>query len=147
MPRPSASYCSEKFPNDPSIEDGAHLYRRIPPLHFYLDKNENRVRPSSAAFEDDDDSDPMSVCLSQVLQAENREPSSVLTGHPGYALAAITAGLARSYNQTVHPKPLPDESSHALVCGDKESGKKNAPKRKFALAAVWVVPPPEPATS
>src|SRR5256885_17105579 len=126
MPKPSMSFCSEKFPNDPSIDDASHLYRRIPPLHFYADKNENRVRPSSAAFEDDGDGDPMSVCLARVLQAENREPSSVLVGHEGYALAAITAGLARSHNQTIHSRPLAEESSHALVCGDKESGKKNA---------------------
>ena len=139
------TFCSENFPDDSSILGATELLRRIPPLHFYFDRNLNRVRPSSAAFEDDGDGDPMSVYLSSVLTAEIRESSTVLAGHEGYALASITAGLAREHLQTVHPDPLPEESSHAVVCGDKESGKKNAPKRKFALAARWVIAPPAPA--
>jgi len=133
------SFCSDNFPNDPSIQDDANLFRRIPPWHYFFDENENRWRPSSAAFEDDEDGDPMSVYLSTVLMRENREPSSVLAGHLGYSLASITAGLARSKDQTVHPKPLPEESSHAVVCGDKGKGNKSAPKKRFAMAAIWVV--------
>ena len=88
----------------------------------------------------------MSVYLLTVLLGENREPSSVLAGHEGYSLASITAGLARTHNQTVHPEPLPEESSHAAVCGDKgKSSKKSAPKKQFALAAEWtVLNPPRP---
>jgi hypothetical protein len=133
------SFCSENFPNDPSIADGASLFRRIPPWHRFFDENENRWRPSSAAFEDDGDGDPMSVYLSTVLIRENREPSVVLVGHEGYSLASITAGLARANSQTVHPDPLPEESSHSVVCGDKGKDKKSAPKRQFAKAAAWVV--------
>jgi hypothetical protein len=133
------SFCSENFPDDPSIADDTNLFRRIPSWHHFFDENENRWRPSSAAFEDDGDGDPMSVYLSTVLLGGNREPSDVLAGHQGYSLASITAGLARVNNQTVHPDPLPEESSHAVVCGDKVKGKKNAPKRQFAKAAAWVV--------
>lgn len=133
------SFCSENFPDDPSIEDGASLFRRIPPCHCIFDKNENRWRPSSAAFEDSDDGDPMSVYLSIVLLRENREPSVVLAGHEGYSLASITAGLARMHNQTVHPDPLPEESSHAVVCGDKGKNKKSAPRKQFAKEAAWIV--------
>jgi hypothetical protein len=140
------TFCSENFPDDPSIVGGTDLLRRIPPQHFHFDYNLNRLRPSSAAFEDDGDGDPMSVCLSSVLAAETREPATVLAGHEGYALASITAALAREHQQTVHADPLPEESSHAVVCGDKESGKKNAPKRKFALAATWVIAPPATTT-
>jgi hypothetical protein len=81
----------------------------------------------------------MSVYLSTVLTGEGREPSSVLASHDGYSLASITAVLARSYNQTVHPEPLPEESSHTLVCGEKRKGGNNAPKKQFARAANWVV--------
>ncbi len=140
------TFCSENFPDDPSIPNATELLRRIPPWHVHFDANENRLRPSSAAFEDDGDDDPMSAYLSSVLAAESREPSTVLAGHEGYALASITAALAREHLQTVHPDPLPEETSHAAICGDKESGKKNAPKRKFALAARWVIAPPAPAT-
>jgi len=136
------SFCSDNFPDDLSIPNESNLLRRIPPNHFYFDENENRIRPSSAAFEDDEDDHPMSVYLSGVLLRENREPSSVLVGHEGYALAAITAGLAREKNQTIHPDPLPDESSHAAVCGDKGRSQKTAPRKQFALMAVWIVGPP-----
>jgi hypothetical protein len=133
------SFCSENFPDDPSITDDTGLFRRIPPWHRFFDENENRWRPSSAAFEDDADGDPMSVYLSTVLLRENREPSAALAGHEGYSLASITAGLARENNQTVHPDPLSEESSHAVVCGDKGKDKKNAPKRRFAKVAAWII--------
>jgi hypothetical protein len=66
------TFCTDHYPDDPTIPDEADLLRRIPPRHFYLDQNLGRIRPSSAAFEDDDDEDPMSVYLSTVLKAENR---------------------------------------------------------------------------
>jgi hypothetical protein len=133
------SFCTDNFPDDPSIEAETSLFRRIPPPHCVWDNNEQRYRPSSAAFEDDKDGDPMSVCLSSVLATEGREAASVLIGHEGYSLAAITAGFARANAQTVHPQPLPEESSHTLVCGEKRRGGNNAPKRKFAKTATWVI--------
>jgi hypothetical protein len=135
------TFCREQFPDDSSIEDEAELLRRIPPYHFFRDDNLGTVRPSSAAFEDDD-KEPMSVYLAAVLAAEHREADSVLAGHVGYALASITAGVAREKDQTVHPDPLPEEVSHAVVCGDKRAGKKNSAKKKFAMSAKWVVWPP-----
>ena len=135
--------CS-KFPNDPAVQDGTDLFRRIPHWQFYFDENENRPRPSSAAFEDDNDGDPMSVYLSQVLAAEERSPRTVLKhpDHDSFGLVSLNASFVRSNGQTIFPQPLADESSHALVCGDKRSGKKNAPKRKFAMAANWAVEVP-----
>src|SRR5260370_41973946 len=139
------TFCSENFPADPPIPNATELLRRIPPWHVHFDANENRLRPSWAAFEDDGDDDPMSAYLSSVLAAESREPSTVLAGHEGYALASITAALAREHLQTVHRDPLPEESSHAVVCGDKEAGKNNAPTSTVALAGIWVIAPPAPA--
>jgi hypothetical protein len=135
------TFCLEHFPDDPSIGNEAELLRRIPPTHFIRDDNLGRLRPTSAAFEDDDDGDPMSVYLTTVLAAEHREASSVLVGHAGYALASITAGLAREKNQTVHPDPVPEETSHAVVCGDKRSGGKKSAKKTFAQSARWVIEP------
>jgi hypothetical protein len=132
------SFRMEHYPNDPSIENETELLRRIPPWHFILDQNLGRFRPSSAAFEDDDANDPMSVCLRTVLTAENREVATVLAGHSGYALASITAGLARGHNQTVYPDPLPEETAHAVVCGMKKS----SVKKSFSRSAKWVVQPP-----
>lgn len=138
-----STFCIEHFPDDPSIEDTADLLRRIPPAHFVPDGNSGLVRPSSAAFEDDNDADPMSVYLSTVLVANQREYASVLVGHPGYGLAAITAGMAREKNQTVHPDPIPEEVSHTVVCGNKRLGGNNSAKKTFAHNARWVIPPPD----
>ena len=135
------SFCREHFPDDLSIQDETELMRRIPPWHFVRDDNLGTIRPSSAAFEDDDDNDPMSVYLATVLAAEQRDTNTVLAGHGGYALASITAGIARSKNQTVHPDPLPEETSHAVVCGDKRSGSNNSAKKVFARSAKWVISP------
>jgi hypothetical protein len=133
------SFCSEQYPDDANLSDSSSLFRRIPPWHVFYDENLRRWGPSSAAFEDDDDGDPMSVYLGSVLADEKREPTDVLQGHDGFSLASITAGLARINGQTVHPKPEATESSHAVVCGDKGRKNKSAPKRQFAANAVWIV--------
>ena len=96
------------------------------------------MRPSSAAFEDDRDGDPMSVDRKDVIGAEGGDVERVRVGHEGYALAGITAGLVRSREQTVFSDPLPEESSHANVCGPKPP----RVRREFAKQAEWVVPPP-----
>jgi hypothetical protein len=74
--------------DDPSVLDPAELWRRIPPLHLVRDDNGQRIRISSAAFDDDDDS-PMSV----VIGSESDGPDRVLANHHGYGLAYITAQL------------------------------------------------------
>ena len=133
------SFCSDNYPDDPNIADSTSLLRRIPTWHVIFDKNLGRWRPSSGAFEDDGDGDPMSVYLSSVLADEKRDPTTVLVGHDEYSLASITAGLARANSQTVHPDPIPEETSHAAVCGDKGKKSANAPKRQFARNAEWVI--------
>ena len=106
--------------------------------HFHLDENLGRLRPSSAAFEDDEDGEPMSVYRQDVIESEGGGPQRVMIGHEGYALAALTAGQVRSKHQTVFPAPLPEESSHAKVCGPKTT----ATRRWFSRQASWVIPPP-----
>jgi hypothetical protein len=95
------------------------------------------MRPSSAAFEDDADGDPMSVYRRDILDAEGASVQRVMIGHAGFALAALTAGQFRSKQQSVFPDPLPEESSHAKICGPKSDGT----KRWFARQAEWVIEP------
>jgi hypothetical protein len=83
--------CAEKFPDDPSVLHQTVLFRRIPPWHFVTDGT-GKNRPSSAAFEDDRDGDPMSVYVSAIIEAEGWSPGSVIVGHLGFALAGIPAG-------------------------------------------------------
>lgn len=77
----------------------------------------------------------MSVVIDSELQLLGREPASVLNGHEGFALAAITIGLAREHEQKVVKDPTPEEPAHGLVVGDKRKAKK-----KMAKEAVWVIP-------
>ena len=132
--------CAKDFSDDPAVGDGTTLLRRIPENHFHFDHNLGRMPPSSAAFEDDRDGDPMSVYRKDVIDAEGGDVKRVLIGHQGYALAGITAGLVRSREHTVFSDPLPDESSHAKVCGHRTKRL----MREFARKAEWVVPPPAP---
>ena len=130
--------CARRFPDDRTVADDAVLLRRIPPWHFYVDENLGRVRPSSAAFEDDQDGDPMSVYRNDVLEAGGQEAKVVLVGHEGYALAALSAGQVRSKSQTVYPDPLPEQPAHAKICGPKSK----STCRWFAKQAQWLVEPP-----
>jgi len=130
--------CAKNFPDDATVPDSVALLRRIPPKHFYLDHNLGRCRPSSAAFEDDEDGDPMSIYRKDVIDRERGDVRRVLIGHPGYALTTLTAGQVRSKSQTVFPAPLPEESSHAKICGPKP----RSTRRWFSEQAVWAIPPP-----
>jgi len=114
------------------------LLRRIPPRHFHFDENLGRVRPSSAAFEDDEDGDPMSVYREDVIHSEGGEASRVLVGYGGFAVASLTAGQFRSRTQTVFSDPLPEESAHCEICGPKPK----ATRRWFAQQALWAIAPP-----
>ena len=128
----------DQLTDDPSIADEAHLWRRVPPWHFIFDANLGRVRPSKAAFDDDEDGSPMSVVLADLVVASGRGPQHILTGPDRFALAAITAGLARSKKQGVARDPQPDEPAHGLVFGKKT----DSIRRAFAKGSEWVVEPP-----
>lgn len=134
----SPEECRRQFPDDPRIGDEVRLLRRIPPWHFVRDDNDGRFRPSSAAFEDDRDGDPMSVYRRDVIEDEGGEPGRVLANHEGFGLVSISAGPVRSRDQTVHADPVPEEPSHAKVCGPKP----RSTRRWFVRHTEWVVAPP-----
>ena len=120
------------------MTDSVALLRRIPQWHFYFDIRLGKIRPRSAAFEDDADGDPMSVYRRDVIEADGGAVQRVMIGHAGFALVSLTAGQFRSKQQTVFPNPLPEESSHAEICGPKPEGT----RRWFAKQAEWVIAPP-----
>ncbi len=80
----------------------------------------------------------MSVYRRDVIESEGGDVRRVMKGHKGYALVSLTAGQVRSRGQTVCSDPLPEESSHAVVCGPKT----DSTRRWFARNALWVVAPP-----
>ena len=122
------------YPDDPTIQDSAELWRRIPPWHFFNDKNLGRLRPSSAAFDDDTDGGHMSV----VVATEVAGPEPTLLGLEGYALASITAGFLRRCGQAIIRDPLPENPAHALVVGPKSE----SVRRRIARECRWIVGPP-----
>jgi len=119
--------------NDPDILSEDDLWRRIHPLQIIMDNNEGRVRPSSQAFRDQE----LSVFL-----ARDDTPERALQGFAdkGFALAAITAGLARDNAQTVWRDPTLIDPSHVVV----EGKKKRTVDCVLALAARWVGESPPP---
>jgi hypothetical protein len=121
-------------PDDLTIPDDAVLWRRIPSWHWVQDENLGRMRPSTAAFEDDDDGSPMSVALA----SECAGPEVVLAGHEGFALAAFTAGFARQRGQRIARDPRPGEPWHAVVIGKKT----HSVRKQLARDCQWVVAPP-----
>lgn len=127
------------YSDDPTILDIDILWRRIPPIHFVHDQNLDRMRPTSAAFMDSPDGSPMSVFLAKIVQESGRSPDDALVGHTGYALSAVTAGLARERKQGVSRDPKPNEPAHALVFGKKT----DAVRKAFAKKSEWVIPPPD----
>jgi hypothetical protein len=123
------------YVDDPSVQDGDDLWRRVPhtPQHIVWDGNRGCHRVSSAAF-DDDDGEPMSV----VLAAEAGDPGVMLRGHEGYGVVAVQVAVARSRQQIIVRDPLPEQPAHALVVGRKT----DSVRRTLARAARWVVRPP-----
>ena len=123
--------CAKNFPDDQTVRDETALLRRIPPMHRYFDHGLGRARPSSAAFEDDSDGDPMSVYRDDIIASEEGTVERVMVGHDGFGLVALAAGQFRSRQQTIFSDPLPAESSHSKVCGPKTASN----RRWFAKQA------------
>lgn len=126
----------ETYVDDPTIGDDAILWRRIPPDWWIFDENTGRLRPTSKSFHDDAKGGPMSVLLKDILALDGRGPEDALEGHGGFALASITAGLARRLEQKVCCDPIRGEPAHGVVVGNKRKACK-----RFAAEAEWVIPP------
>lgn len=128
----------QQLADDASVPDQAELWRRVPPWHVIFDANVGRTRPSKAAFDNDEDGSPMSVVLADLVLQSGRTAPQIVAEHDRFALAAFTAGLARSKHQGVARDPLPAEPAHALVFGKKT----DSVKRALAKGSKWVVHPP-----
>ncbi len=79
----------------------------------------------------------MSVLLAEMVAQTGRGPTDVLVDHEGFALAAITAGLARNCQQGVARDPQPQEPAHAVVVGRKT----RAIQSMLAKDSTWIIPP------
>lgn len=129
------------YTDDETVDNDTLLLRRIPSnpnLTIVKDDNLGIYRPSSASFEDHVNKTPMSIVLSDTLEALGRSLESALHGHEiGFSLAAFTAGLARQCNQSVVRDPVDDEPAHGLVVGNKSK----KVRRALAKGCQWIVEP------
>jgi len=126
------------LPDDPEISDETALWRRVFPGWWITDENQGRVRPTSKAFQNYPDKPCLSILIGEMVTARGDEPSTALEGFDGYALAAITAGLARTHNQGVVHDPNDEDAAHGLVYGHKT----DSIRSRLAKGSVWVIPPP-----
>ena len=107
--------------DDPTIPDEALLWRRIPPLSTWWQKNpvDGEYYLTSAAFDDPNDETPMSVAIASLVPGG---PQTFLTGFPGNGIAQFTAGYARhTCGFAVARDPVEGEPWHAHVIGKKKA--------------------------
>ncbi len=77
---------------------------------------------------------PTSVHAEPILAANGLDWAFCLKDHPDYSLAKFTAGLARSRELPVVPKPLEGDPAHTEVHGNKSPSKQKA----LRDGSVWV---------
>jgi hypothetical protein len=127
-----------EFTDDQNIKNDAELWRRIHRDFIKPDKNMNgALRPSSQAFQNYPRTLTMSVYLADIVREDERDAEDIIAGYDGYALASISAGLARECEQAVMPAPEDNEPAHFHVCGEKP----NRIKKKLAKNSAWVIEP------
>src|SRR5688500_17398002 len=104
--------------DDPSISSTVDLWRRLTPGKHWIvwDERERRSRASSAAVQNLE-ARQLSVCITCDAPADFS--AEMFKKHPGYGVAAITAGQCRVLNQGVVRAPAPDEIAHGHMVGDK----------------------------
>jgi len=124
--------------DDLSIAGPTMLYRWVPPNH--IRRTANGVECRDGAFKNFPNPETlrMSIVLQDTLQADHREPASVLGGRAGYGLVAVTAAEVRHEDQRVLRSPLAEEPAHGDVWGIKTAGR----RRRLAQRARWIIEPP-----
>lgn len=120
--------------DDPTIGDDTILWRRINPADIVVEPATGTVRASTGAYRTAE----MSVHIASKTTVE-----PVLANYPGFRLTGFTAGSARRAGCIVVRDPLPEDSSHALVCQPDDHTRSLSKKQAKAIrdAADWIVGP------
>jgi hypothetical protein len=117
--------------DDPTIPDDAVIWRYVVPQWIVPGKDGQRSLPSTGAFEDSSDGDPMSA----ILASKDRDPATAVPKtSPDAGVVAFTAGFLRGLGLELERAPEPEEPDHILVRGNKTKSLRNALKNN----ARWV---------
>lgn len=120
------------MPDDPTIPDEAIVWRYVPSVQIVDGDDGEGLRPSTGAFNDSSDGDPMSA----ILATEGREPATAIPQScAGAGVVAFTAAFLRSLGLDLERAPEPDEPNHIVVRGAKTKSL----KKKLKQGARWVV--------
>ncbi len=143
MTKESASG-ADAFADDESILPADTVYRRVraDKVNIVFDKSLNRDRPSSAAFEEDEDG--MSVHLGSVIDELGLDPSAVLHGHSGYRLASLSVEFVRAQGLRIRrdhreqTEADPCGPAHCLVKGQPgwSIGQQDKVRKRLAKSAL-----------
>ncbi|MFA7335736.1 MAG: hypothetical protein WC028_03040 [Candidatus Obscuribacterales bacterium] len=137
---------AENYQDCLDIEAEHSLWRRVMPNQWVVDENRGGIlRPSSAAFENCIDGDPMSSFWAERHKECGLDESHILRNHDGFSIASFKARAARDLHQIIHldpitgqENPLDNQPAHVLVVGHKP---KKSVSKKLALASIWIVKP------
>ena len=126
------------YEDNSSIEGRERLFRRIHPVHHMcFDESLQQWRVNSAAFKDPQ----LSVDIESELIKEGMDPQDCLAQYASFYLVSITAGDARTHEQSVCRDPVPEDHAHGIVYGNKE---RRRIYEKLRMASVWVIPTEPP---
>lgn len=120
------------MPDDPTIPDEADVWRLVLPLWMVPGDNGVGVRPSTAAFDDSSDGDPMSA----ILARSGRDPRDVVPAtSPDAGVVAFSARFLRDAGMELERAPVRAEPDHILVRGRKTK----SVRKKLVRGCRWVV--------
>jgi len=125
------------YKDDASIRDDERLFRRVHLSQLVKDEDTGLARVSSGVFKDKE----LSVNIESALAETGRSAEGCLQNYRAHKLISITAGNSRQFDQVVCRDPLPEDQSHGLVYGSKNSSNV---RNGLRTASVWVIPPAQP---
>jgi len=127
------------MPDDSTIPDDAVVWRYVIPQWIVPGDDGNGFRPSTAAFDDSSDGDPMSA----ILATPGRDPRTAVPATcPDAGVVAFSAGFLREVGMELEREPEPTERDHIVVRGAKT----RSVRKKLARGCHWVVEGKPPAT-
>ena len=118
--------------DDSTVNNDERLWRRVHPDQIIWDEHLKNYRPSSGVFRP---SGEMSVDIASLST-----PEAALSNYSQHSLVEFQAGAARKEGCIIVRDPLPDNPSHALVCGKNTEGRLTKPQAKnIQRNSKWVI--------